>query len=295
MHRDQLVSEQALDQARAEFEMRAANVTSLKERIAQVEAALESSADNLEKTIVPAPMDGVVTALVKEEGEVVIGAQSFQPTVIMTVADLSVMEAEILVDETDIRSVALGQEAKVRVDALDRLEIKGDVTEIGASAIPRGLSSSAAATSTNTGNQAKDFKVTITLEDPPASLRPGLNATADITAARKTGVLAVPIQAVVVRQVDEHGKPIDPDQDEEKDQQKAVRRRGEEKDGVFVVKDGQARFRAVVTGILGETDIEIREGVQEGEEIVTGSYKTLRTLKDAAKIKVEETEKGEAS
>ena len=295
MHLDKLVSDQALDQARAEFEMRAANVTSLKERIAQVEAALESSADNLEKTIVPAPMDGVVTALVKEEGEVVIGAQSFQPTVIMTVADLSVMEAEILVDETDIRSVALGQEARVRVDALDRLEIKGDVTEIGASAIPRGLSSSAAATSTNTGNQAKDFKVTITLEDPPASLRPGLNATADITAARKTGVLAVPIQAVVVRQVDEHGKPIDPDQDEEKDQQKAVRRRGEEKDGVFVVKDGQARFRAVVTGILGETDIEIREGVQEGEEIVTGSYKTLRTLKDAAKIKVEETEKGEAS
>jgi len=296
MHLDKLVSDQALDQARAEFEMRAANVTSLKERIAQVEAALESSADNLEKTIVPAPMDGVVTALVKEEGEVVIGAQSFQPTVIMTVADLSVMEAEILVDETDIRSVALGQEARVRVDALDRLEIKGDVTEIGASAIPRGLSSSAAATSTNTGNQAKDFKVTITLEDPPASLRPGLNATADITAARKTGVLAVPIQAVVVRQVDEHGKPIDPDQDEENDQpQKAVRRRGEEKDGVFVVKDGQARFRAVVTGILGETDIEIREGVQEGEEIVTGSYKTLRTLKDAAKIKVEETEKGEAS
>jgi HlyD family secretion protein len=297
MHGDQLVSDQALDQARAEFEMRAANVTSLRERIAQVEAALESSADNLEKTSVPAPMDGVVTSLIKEEGEVVIGAQSFQPTVIMTVADLSVMEAEILVDETDIRSVALGQEAKVRVDALERLEIKGEVTEIGASAIPRGVTSSAVATttSTNTGNQAKDFKVTITLKDPPASLRPGLNATADITAARKTGVLAVPIQAVVVRQVDEHGRPIDPDQDKEKEQQKTVRRRGEEKDGVFVVKDGHALFRPVVTGILGETEIEIREGVQEGEEIVTGSYKTLRTLKDAAKIKVEENDRRQAS
>jgi HlyD family secretion protein len=296
MHRDQLVSDQALDQARAEFQMGTANVASLKQRIAQVEAALESSADNLEKTTVPAPMDGVVTALAKEEGEVVIGAQSFQPTVIMTVADLSVMEAEILVDETDIRSVALGQEAKVRVDALERLEIKGEVTEIGASAIPRGVTSSAAATTsgTNTGNQAKDFKVTITLQDPPPTLRPGLNATADITAARKTGVLAVPIQAVVVRQVDEHGAPIDPDQD--KDQpQKPVRRRGEEKDGVFVVKDGLASFRAVTTGIVGETDIEIRQGVQEGEEIVTGSYKTLRTLKHAAKIKVEEAEKREAS
>jgi HlyD family secretion protein len=291
MHRDQLVSEQALDQAKAQFEMGTANVASLKQRIAQVEAALESSADNLEKTTVPAPMDGVVTALVKEEGEVVIGAQSFQPTVIMTVADLSVMEAEILVDETDIRSVALGQEAKVRVDALERLEIKGEVTEIGASAIPRGVTSSAAATTsgTNTGNQAKDFKVTITLKDPPPTLRPGLNATADITAARKTGVLAVPIQAVVVRQVDEHGTPIDPDQDKEKEQpQKPVRRRGEEKDGVFVVKDGLAQFRPVSTGIVGETDIEIRDGVQEGEEIVTGSYKTLRTLKHAAKIKIEE-------
>lgn len=294
MHRDQLVSEQALDQARAEFEMRAANATSLKERIAQVEAALESSTDNLEKTTVPAPMNGVVTSLIKEEGEVVIGAQSFQPTVIMTVADLSVMEAEILVDETDIRSVALGQEAKVRVDALDRMELKGEVTEIGASAIPRGLTSSAAATtsSSNTGNQAKDFKVTITLTEPPPTLRPGLNATADITVARKTGVLAVPIQAVVVRQVDEHGKPIDPDQDKDKEQQqKGVRRRGEEKDGVFVVKDAHALFRPVTTGILGETEIEIRDGVQEGEEIVTGSYKTLRTLKDAAKIKIEETER----
>jgi HlyD family secretion protein len=298
MHREQLVSDQAFDQARAEFQMRAANVTSLGERIAQLEAALESSADNLEKTTVPAPMDGVVTALAKEEGEVVIGAQSFQPTVIMTVADLSVMEAEILVDETDIRNVALGQEARVRVDALERLEIRGEVTEIGASAIPRGLTSSAAASTTsgNTGNQAKDFKVSITLADPPGSLRPGLNATADISTARRTGVLAVPIQAVVVRQVDEGGKPIDPDHDEDEDQaQKAARRRGEEKDGVFVVRDGLARFRPVVTGILGETDIEIREGVQEGEEIVTGSYKTLRTLKDGAKIKTEETGKGEAS
>jgi len=296
MHAEKLVSDQAFDQARAEFEMRAANVTSLKERIAQVEAALESSADNLEKTTVPAPMDGVVTSLVKEEGEVVIGAQSFQPTVIMTVADLSVMEAEILVDETDIRNVALGQEARVRVDALDRVEIKGEVTEIGSSAIPRGLASGAATAGANTGNQAKDFKVTITLQDPPPTLRPGLNATADITSARKTGVLVVPIQAVVVRQVDEQGRPIDPDQDKEAEgPRKAARRRGEEKDGVFVVKDGLALFRPVVTGILGETDIEIREGIQEGEDIVTGSYKTLRTLKHAAKIKLEDTERRERS
>jgi HlyD family secretion protein len=291
MHEDRLVADQSFDQARADYDMRKANADSLRQRIAQVEAALESSADNLEKTTVPSPMDGVVTSLLKEEGEVVIGAQSFQPSVMMTVADLSVMEAEVLVDETDIRNVALGQEARVRVDALDRVEIKGQVTEIGASAIPRGVTSSAQTTtsSSNTGNQAKDFKVTITLQDPPDSLRPGLNATADVTTARKTGVLAVPIQAVVVRQVDEQGRPIDPEQDKDKaGPRKAVRRRGEEKDGVFLVKDGQAVFRPVVTGILGETEIEIREGVQEGELIVTGSYKTLRTLKHEAKVKIEE-------
>jgi HlyD family secretion protein len=298
MHDEQLVADQAFDQAKADFDMRRANVTSLRQRIAQVQAALDSSADNMEKTTVPSPMDGVVTSLIKEEGEVVIGAQSFQPTEIMTVADLSVMEAEILVDETDIRNVALGQEARVRVDALDRLEIKGEVTEIGASAIPRGVTSSAASTtsSTNTGNQAKDFKVKITLKDPPASLRPGLNATADITTARKTGVLVVPIQAVVVREVDEQGKPVDPDLDKDTDNpQKAPRRRGQEKDGVFVVKDGTALFQGVATGILGETDIEIQSGLPEGAEIVTGSYKTLRTLKHAAKVKVESTEKKESS
>ncbi len=299
MHDEKLVSDQQFDQARAEFEMKKANVDSLRSRIAQLEAARESSADNLQKTAVISPMEGVVTSLVKEEGEVVIGAQSFQPTVIMTVGDLSVMEAEVLVDETDIRNVALGQEAKVRVDALDRLEIGGEVTEIGSSAIPRGVTSSggAAATSANTGNQAKDFKVTVTLKEPPPTLRPGLNATADIVTARKPGVLAVPIQAVVVRQVDKEGKVVDP--------ASFVQGQGEagtadalpskrdlaEKEGVFVVSAGEAAFRAVKTGILGDTDIEIVEGLKEGEEIVSGSYKTLRTLKDKAKVKPEEREK----
>ena len=166
------------------------------------------------KTTVVSPMDGVVTSLPKEEGEVVIGAQSFSPTVIMTVADLSVMECEIMVDETDIRNVKLGQAAEVRVDALEGIKIKGEVTEIGSSAVVRG--STAAATQQtssagNTGNQAKDFKVTITLKDPPPTLRPGVNATADITTARRENVLAIPIQAVVVREVDKDGKVVDPD------------------------------------------------------------------------------------
>ena len=292
MHAEKLVSEQAFDQARADFEMRTANVASLKGRIAQLEAALESSSDNLEKTAVIAPMDGVVTSLLKEEGEVVIGAQSFQPTVIMTVGDLSVMETEVLVDETDIRNVSLGQSASVRVDALDRLEIKGEVTEIGSSAIPRGATSTAGASAANTGNQAKDFKVVVTLKDPPPTLRPGLNATADITTAHRSDVLAVPIQAVVVRQVDKDGKVVDPDapasaSSENANAKDAPRRDVLEKEGVFLATAGEAQFRPVKTGILGETEIEISEGLKEGDEIVTGSYKTLRTLKDKAHVKLE--------
>src|SRR5262249_45003839 len=159
MHKDKLVSDQQMDQADAEFKMKQANVESLKRRITQQEAAYDSSRDNLEKTTVVSSMDGVVTNLAKEEGEMVIGAQSFSPTVIMTVADLSVMECEVMVDETDIRNLALGQEAEIRVDALEGIKLKGEVTEIGSSAIPRDQTQSAGTSSVNTGNQAKDFKV----------------------------------------------------------------------------------------------------------------------------------------
>jgi HlyD family secretion protein len=287
MYADKLVSDQAFEQADAELKMKAAAVDAQRKRITQQEAMLASNRDDLEKTTVVAPMDGVVTSLLKEEGETVIGAQSFSPTVIMTVADLSVMEVEIMVDETDIRNVRLGQPAVVRVDALEGIKIKGDVTEIGSSAIPRGLTAQQA-TSTNTANQAKDFKVEVTLKDPPPSLRPGLNATADITTARKDSVLAVPIQAVVVREINKQGKVMDPAavQAAESDPS-APPEKGQEKEGVFVVVSGKANFRPVKTGIIGETEIEIGEGLKEGEEIVTGSYKTLRTLRDQAKIKPE--------
>jgi len=287
MHGDKLVSDQVFDQAYAELKMKTAAVEAQKRRITQQEALLASTRDDLEKTAVVSPMNGVVTSLPKEEGETVIGAQSFSPTVIMTVADLSVMEVEVMVDETDIHNVRLGQPAEVRVDALEGVKIKGEVTEIGSSAIPRGLTSQQTS-STNTANQAKDFKVEVTLKDPPASLRPGLNATADITTARKDAVLSVPIQAVVVREINKQGKVMDPAavQAAEPDQA-APPEKGQEKEGVFVVESGKAAFRPVKTGIIGETEIEIGDGLKEGDEVVTGSYKTLRTLKDQAKIKVE--------
>lgn len=291
MFKDKLVSDQAFDQAKAEFQMKTASVETLRRRINQQEAVLESTRDNLDKTTVTSSMDGVVTNLVKEEGEMVIGAQSFQPTVIMTVGDLSVIECEVMVDETDIRNLQLGQEAEIRVDALEGVKIKGEVTEIGSSAIPRGTTGTTSS-STNTGNQAKDFKVKITLKDPPAGIRPGLNAAADITTARREKVVAVPIQAVVVREVNKEGKVVDPDAPQQQPSaspspESGGRRKAEEKDGVFVVEKGQARFRPVKTGIVGETDIEVLDGLKDGEEIVTGSYRTLRTLKDEALVKVE--------
>ena len=296
--RDQrLVSEQEYDQSEADWKMKTANVEAARKRVAQLQAQTDSTRDDLVKTTVISPMDGVVTNLPKEAGEMVIGAMSFSPTVIMTVADLSIMECEVMVDETDFRNLKLGQEAKVKVDALEGLAMKGEVTEIGASALVRGSGSQAAAQTTlgaNTGNQPKDFKVTITIKDPPSNLRPGLNATADITTAARKAVVAVPVQAVVVREVNKQGKVVDPDamasgggEREGNTVATMAREKSVEKDGVFVVDGDKAKFKPVKTGIMGETDLEITEGLSEGQMIVTGSYRTLRNLKDDARIKTE--------
>jgi hypothetical protein len=158
----------------------------------------------------------------------------------MTVADLSIMEAEVMVDETDIRDLEVGQKAVVMVDALEDLEIEGEITEIGASAIVRGTDTSQAQAQlgANTGNQPKDFKVKIVLKDPPTNMRPGLNASADITTATREGVLAVPIQAVVVREVDDEGNVVQAGAAAEEGEATSGKR-GEEKDGVFVPLFGQ--------------------------------------------------------
>jgi HlyD family secretion protein len=182
------------------------------------------------------------------------------------------------------------------VDALEGVKIQGEVTEIGSSAVVRGSSAAAqqqTASAGNTGNQAKDFRVTITLKDPPPTLKPGVNATADITTDRREGVLSIPIQAVVVREVDKDGKVVDPDAAPPTaaptdTQVAAAKAKPKEADGVFVVDKDKAVFKAVKTGIMGETDIEVLEGLTDGQEIITGSFKTLRTLRDQAKIKPED-------
>lgn len=182
-------------------------------------------------------------------------------TVLMTIADLSVMEVEIEVDETDVIGVKLGQEAEVRVDAFPDDIIMGKVTEIGSSALQV----------ISTSQESKDFKVVITLESPPENLKPGLSASADIITAQKNGVLAVPISALALRE-----KEAGNGQGKE-----------EQEEGVFIVEEGRVKFQIVTKGIMGELMIEIVSGLEEGQQIVVGPYSVLRELKDDRLIKEE--------
>jgi HlyD family secretion protein len=214
----------------------------------------------------------------------------------MTLSDMSVVTAEVKVDETDIVNVRIGQDADVTVDAVPGKIFKGKVTEIGSQATLRssGLATTQSTTSTQ---EAKDFKVVVTLTNPPDNLRPGLSTTARIKTAERKNVVAIPIQALAVRtrkDLEEAAKnskgkrdssvtlaapPPAVSSDPKKD----------EVQGVFVVHGKKATFRAVETGISGVTDIEITKGLQPGDEIVVGSYKALRTLKPEASVKVDNT------
>ena len=204
----------------------------------------------------------------------------------MTVADNSVITAEVKVDETDIVNVKLGQPAEITIDAFPRKKFKGVVTEIGENAILRtsGLST---AQSTTGSQEARDFKVTVTLEDPPQNLRPGLSATAKVTTAIRDAALTVLIQALTIRQRGEleprHGGKSSVEAASAQDRSKAK----EEVQGMFVIREKKAVLIPINTGIAGTTDIEILNGLKEGDEIVTGSYKVLRTLRNGASVKID--------
>jgi HlyD family secretion protein len=241
-------------------------------RIAQQRASLVRAKDSLSKTTITSPLDGIITYLPVNEGEIaIVGIQNQPGTVLMTIADLSVITAEVRVDETDIVNVRIGQEAKVKVDALGDKFLMGHVSEVGNSALNK--SGTAAGNSSNGNTQeAKDFKVVIILDDPPKELRPGLSCTATIITATAKQVLSIPIQALTIREFDNPDKSI----------KKKI-----EKEGVFTIKNGVAMFRPVKTGITGTTDIEIVDGLTTEDEIVSGPYQVLRTIQDNAKVKIE--------
>jgi HlyD family secretion protein len=302
LYHDQLIAKQDYDARKATWEATDAGVAQALARVAQAKAQKESSdkritqnsanltrvSDVLRKTTYEAPFDGVITNLPVREGEtVVIGIQNSPGSTLMTIADMSVITSEVKVDETDIVNVHLGQSADVTIDAIPRKVFHGRVTEIGNNAIVR---STGVATSqqSSTSQEAKDFKVVVTLEDPPPDLRPGLSSTAKITTATRGGVLSLPIQALTVRtRADLENKASDKGSVKAASTPVDPAKQKEEVQGVFVIRNKKAEFVPVETGIAGTTDIEVTRGLQEGDEVITGSYKILRTLKPGTSVKID--------
>lgn len=302
LYRDQLIAKQEYDARKATWEAADAGVAQAQARVAQSRAQKDSSdkritqnsanltrvSDVLRKTTYEAPFDGVITNLPVREGEtVVIGIQNSPGSTLMTIADMSVITSEVKVDETDIVNVQLGQSADVTIDAIPRKVFHGKVTEIGNNAIVR---STGVATSqqSSTSQEAKDFKVVVTLQDPPPDLRPGLSSTAKITTATRSSVLSIPIQALTIRsRADLENKSSEKGSVKAASAPSDPSKQKEEVQGVFVIRAKKAEFVPVETGIAGTTDIEITQGLQEGDEVITGSYKVLRTLKPGTSVKID--------
>lgn len=283
-----LDSQSRLDATEAAFKVETARYESAAGGVTEARAALKQSQDSLSKTAIYAPMAGVITELRREQGEIAIGSQ-FQEDVIMVVSELSEMEVQLDVDENDIVAVALGDVAEIEVDALPGRALVGTVYEIGNSAKTQGVEGQAEAQ-----NQKIEFLVKVAITDPPAELRPGMTASADIVTDTKESTLSVPIQSVTVRTLEQlkagkKGKEADD----------AVAAFKADDDGfvqiVFALEDETAVARQVETGIQGENLIEITAGLERGTTVISGSYRAIsRDLVTGAKVKVNnEPEKGD--
>ena len=280
----------------AELKTREQEIQTNEQRIKVEEAGLATTKYNLNQVIISAPMDGLVTRRSIEEGETaVLGTMNNAGSVLLTIADMSMLEAEVEVDETEIPSVSLGQVAKVTIDAIPDRTFKGHVTEVGNSPIQ---------TSTqNTGGQrqATTFKVVITIDEVVPDVRPGFTCTAEITTATRAKVVAVPIQALTVREM------LYNDKGELVREQPQRRRRGnavetpvsasnepppghtrKETEGVFVVTGGRGVFTPVKVGIAGEQYFEVLSGLKAGDEVITGPFNSVRELSDGGDVKVQQ-------
>ena len=279
-------SQKKVEQANAARAQAAAQLTSSQRKVAQGEAMVMRSHDVLSQYDATAPLDGVVTNLPVHVGETVVpGIQNSTASTIMTIADMSIITAEVHVDETDIVSVKMDQSADVAIDAIPNRTFKGKVIEIGDTALLR--STGVAASQSQTSSQeAKDFKVVIALDIPETLVRPGLSCTAKIVTGTRSRALAIPIQALTIRQKGQLqvGKPNQKPPVLDPVAQKAAK---QELTGVFLVHAGKAEFREVKTGITGSTEIEVLSGLSDNDEIVTGSYQIIRTIRNQAKIKVD--------
>ena len=293
LHKDELVSRETLDQSesevkvrRSELEARETEVRAQEERLAQEIANLRSARHILSKVTIDAPMEGMITRLNIEEGEtVVVGTMNNAGTVLMTIADLSVIEAELEVDETDIVDVRLGQSATITIDAIPDREFKGQVTKIGSSAKQSQNTMSAASGS------GTNFEVEVTLMEEVPGVRPDFSCTAEITTAVREDAIAVPIQALTVREIeyDSNGTRVRPGKQKTGTEKDKSERR-EEVEGVFVYRDGEVVFTPVTIGIAGERHFEVLAGLDVGDEVVTGPYSAVRAITDGDRVKLEQPE-----
>ncbi len=293
-------AEARLQQSKAQFRQAQFNADMSKSQVAQNQAALVRAKDAQNKTIYTSPYNGVVTSLPVHAGEnVVPGVQNQTGSLLFQVSDLSVMDAQVLVDETDIASIRIGQPAYVAVDALPDQTLRGEVTQIGQSAISSttGETTTASIQDSNTSDQeAKQFKVIVRLNNPPAILRPGLSATARIITAVAKDTVSIPIQALTLRSRRELQAPPRGAQGKAmaanlQPANNATAASGFDPDnsdvqGVFVVRNGHAIFAPVETGIMGAMNVQVTRGREPGQEIVTGSYSALRTLRSGARIRI---------
>jgi HlyD family secretion protein len=273
-----LVSPQQLDDAVTALDVAEAQMRSAEFGVSQAQASLDEAQDRLSKTIIRAPIDGKITRLNVEQGEtVIIGTMNNPGSLILTISDLSVIEAVVQVDETDVPEISLGDSASVRIDAFPDSLFSGRVTEIGNSAIrPPSQQTS--------GQQAAiDFEVVITLDPTKANLRPDLSATADIVTETRDDALAVPIIALTVRET-----PDSTAADSAATERARENGQPTDEEGVFVVHDGKVTFEPVKVGIAGQEYFEVLSGLAQGDTVVAGPYQRIRQLKDGDAVKQSE-------
>jgi HlyD family secretion protein len=297
--KDGLTTKESLERAQndvaakeADLRAREQEIKTREQQIKQEVASLATTKYNLSQVVISSPMDGLVTRRNIEEGETaVVGTMNNAGTVLLTIADMSVLEAEIEVDETDIPNVALGQIAKVTIDAVPNREFKGRVTEIANSPIQ---------TSTNTSGQrqATTFKVVVTIDDEVPDVRPGFTCTAEITTATRKNVVAVPIQALTVRDLlyTNGGQLVrepPPRRRRSADDETATRvetpegHERKETEGVFLFRDGKAVFTPLKTGVAGEQYFEVTEGLKPGDQVITGPFASVRELADGESVRLQ--------
>ena len=268
------ISTEQVEQAQTSFKVAEANASAAQHQVDQSKASLNEAQDALNKTVLRAPMDGEVTRVAVEEGEVAVpGTFSRDVGLLMTVSDLSVIQVNVQVDETDVVRLALGDSTDVTIDAFPDTTFTGRVTKVSHSA---SLASATAAAQAGGSDRAVDYDVEVTLDHPPKDVRPDLSATAKIVTDVRPQALSIPIIALAVRE----NTPISTETAPAADTTKK-----KDTEGVFVVNKGLAQFRPVKVGIAGEEYFEVLDGLKEGDSIVAGPYQTIRDLKDSTAVR----------